>query len=323
MTLPLADDELLATLAAALEPAQIHPSPLEFEQLRRALDIATMPDNEVHDTRRTVTSLRRLRHPVAAVVAVAVLTTGGAAAAVSTNTLPGPLRNIAFSVGLPVTSPALEQVDGDLAALRAALKLGDAAAIRSDASTLRRDLAALGSGDRVTAGAGATLLLTQAGAWMSAHPPRSAPVSSDGSGAGTDEHAAGSEGTTGGDGSDSGESDTNGTNTEAGGDDNSSNGATASGSTSGDTSDGGSGGDGGTTSGATSGTTQVPVTEGGGGTDGTGDGGSSTSDGGGSSSDGGGTSTSGGGGSPNSGSGSSSSVDQSQPSQPSDSGSGD
>ena len=161
MSLLPTDGDLLEMVAGALAPAPIRPTPADYEQLRRAL-ASSVPSPELQLTPRKVSSLRRLPHPVAAMVAVAVLTTGGAAAAVSTNTLPGPLRNFAFAVGLPVTSPALEQVDGDLASLRAALTLGDETAIRTDAATLRRDLEALGPADRVTASAGANLLLTRA-----------------------------------------------------------------------------------------------------------------------------------------------------------------
>jgi hypothetical protein len=317
MNAPLTDGELLDLLADALDPAPIHPTPAEHEQLRRALATVSAA-GEHQQAPRKVNSLRRLPHPVAAVAVVVALTTGGAAAAVETNTLPGPLRNIAVAVGLPVTSPALEQVDSDLAALRAALNLGDASAIRADAATLSHDLDTLSPDDRVTVDGGANLLLTQADGWLSAHPSDSGPAKSGGSRQGTDDHVGGGDGraVTGGD---SGGGDTNGrggdgsetqepsTNTSSGGDD-SSGGTSGSGPGPGNTSgEGSQDGDGSSASGTTPVTGQTPVTDGGGGSGGgQGDGGSSGTDGGSSSSDGGPSSMSGGPGSTLSGSGSTS-----------------
>ena len=81
-------------------------------------------------------TLHRLRHPVAAAAAVAVLATGGvAAAAVATDHLPGPTRAVAYDLGLPVTSPALvTAARGTLAELQSALAAGDPGTIRSAAA---------------------------------------------------------------------------------------------------------------------------------------------------------------------------------------------
>ena len=194
MNTPLTDGELLDLLADALDPAPIRPTPAEYEQLREALATLPPPEAERRQTPRKVTSLRRLPHPVAAVVMVATLTTGGAAAAVGTNTLPDPLRSLAFAVGLPVTSPAGEKVDNDLAALRAALNLGDAIAIRADAAALSRDLDGLSPDDRVTFDGGANLLLAQAAVWLSTHPSVSDPIGSGVRHQGTDDRVDGAGG---------------------------------------------------------------------------------------------------------------------------------
>ena len=325
MNTPLTDGELLDLLADALDPAPIRPTPAEYEQLRKALATVPPPEAERRQTPRKVTSLRRLPHPVAAVVMVATLTTGGAAAAVGTNTLPDPLRSIAFAVGLPVTSPADERIDNDLAALRATLNLGDAMAIRADAAALSRDLDALSPDDRVTVDGGANLLLAQAAVWLNAHPSVSDPIGSggrhqgntDGRVDGGDGRAVTKRGSEGGptgrrgdDGSGTQEPPSNRANTsnaQSGGND-SSTGTPGSRSGPGSTGgDGRQGGDGNSPSGTTPATGQKPGTDdGGGGSRGSGPGGSDSSGsaGGSSSSDGGASSTSGGPGSPPAGSGS-------------------
>ncbi len=168
MTTPIADDELLDLLAVVIVPASVRPTAAEHEQLRRAL--ATQSEEaERREPLHRVVRFGRLPHPVAAAIVVAALTTGGAAAAVKTNSLPGPLRSIASDVGIPMTSPALEHVDNDLNALRAALQLGDANGIKTDAATLSRDVDTLNADDRITVDGEVNVLLAQAGGWLAAH----------------------------------------------------------------------------------------------------------------------------------------------------------
>jgi hypothetical protein len=311
MNTPLTDVELLDLLADALDPAPIRPTPAEHEQLRQALATAPPPEAERQRTPRKETSLRRLPHPVAAAVIVATLTTGGTAAAVETNTLPGPLRSIAFAVGLPVTSPADQEVDNDLAALRGALNLGDATAIRADAAALSRDVDGLSPDDRVTVDGETNLLLAQADVWLTAHPSVSDQIASGGRHQGTDDRVnsgdrravtdRGSEGGPtdgrGDDGSGSQEppsitsNTSNASNAQSGGNDFSS----------GTPGDGRQDGDGDSPSGTTPATGQSSgPADGGGGSQGRerGGGDSSGSEGGSSSSDGGASSSSGGPGSP-------------------------
>jgi hypothetical protein len=336
MSPPLSDTELLEMLAGALAPAPVVPTPAEREQLRRVL-ASDLPSFELDVlSPRKVIPLRRLRRPIVAAVAAAVLTTGGAAAAVESNTLPGPLRNIAVAVGLPVTSPTLEQVDNDLAALRAALSVGDVAAIRADVAMLRRDLDALGPADRATAAVGANLLLAQADGWLTAHPSASEPAASGQSATPTDEDGGASEGHAGGigtggtnetDGVESakGSPHTNAQDQETGGDDASGT-STNPGPPSGGTSGGGPGsGVGDTGSGAAPATGQSTVNPDGdqrSSGEGSGGGGSSITNSGGSSSDGSPSSTSGGGVSSLSGDGSTSSANASISSGSGDGGGG-
>ena len=120
MTLTFDDDILLAVLGDALTPEPVEPGAPELAALHRALEIRpadTDDDDGVQlapvipmftPSPRSVmwSRIHRLRHPVAAAVAVGILATSGVAAAgVATDRLPGPTRNVAYALGLPVTSP--------------------------------------------------------------------------------------------------------------------------------------------------------------------------------------------------------------------------
>ena len=170
MTLLMDDDPILAALAVALAPEPAEPSAEAMAVLHQALDALTR-DNEdpvivsfVPPPRRsTSTAVRRLRHPVAAVLAVAVLATSGVAAAgVATDHLPGPTRNVAYAIGLPVTSPSLEAAQGTLAVLSSALADHEATRIRASAAQLRTELAGLSPSDRARIQSEADLLLARA-----------------------------------------------------------------------------------------------------------------------------------------------------------------
>ena len=93
---------------------------------------------------------------------------GGAVAA---NTLPGPLRSVAYDAGLPVSSPALVAAEEAESALQGALQGAhqgalpskDRSAIVSDVAVLRRRLSVLDASDRATADPRAQRLLSEAG----------------------------------------------------------------------------------------------------------------------------------------------------------------
>ena len=63
---------------------------------------------------------------------------------------PGPARSVAYALGLPVTSPALESAESSLDQLQSALSRGDVAATRQWAAVLRGQLAGLTPTDRGT-----------------------------------------------------------------------------------------------------------------------------------------------------------------------------
>jgi len=156
------DDRLLDVLRSSLAPSAVRPGPTELSAFRSVLahrfDAPSAADGSAgvvamegarRSGRSRSTGLRRVRHPVTALVAAAVLATGGvAAAAVATDTLPGPARRIAVAIGLPVSSPALEATRGAMGDLRHALDRHDTAAIRAGADAVRTDLAALTPSDR-------------------------------------------------------------------------------------------------------------------------------------------------------------------------------
>ena len=183
MTDLLDDTMLLAALGEVLAPEPAAPGAEAMAALHRALDdraaaavaVATARDGLAPVIPLTPTSrwaqrggaLHRLRHPVAAAVAVAVLaTSGAAAAAVATDHLPGPTRAVAFDLGLPVSSPALTTARGTLAQLDAGVAAGDPARIRATADLLRTELAALSPSDRATIQASAAVALARSDAFL-------------------------------------------------------------------------------------------------------------------------------------------------------------
>ena len=176
------DDTLMEVLGEVLAPEPVGPGPEVFAALHQALatragvvDDATdqgalaavlpfAPPSAV-PTRRSATwaGLHRLRHPVAAAVAVGVLATSGVAAAgVATDHLPGPTRSVAFALGLPVTSPALEAARGTVDQLSVALAARDVTQVQASVARLRSQLDGLTPGDRAQIDASAGVLLTQA-----------------------------------------------------------------------------------------------------------------------------------------------------------------
>jgi hypothetical protein len=177
VTLTFDDDILLAALGEALAPEVVEPGFDELAALHRALETWPADTDDNDDVRlapvipmfvpsnRSVTWARihRLRHPVAAAVAVGILATSGVAAAgVATDRLPGPARNVAYALGLPVTSPALESASGTMVRLGAALADHDAVQVRASATLLHTQMAGLSATDLTQIQTPATDLLVQA-----------------------------------------------------------------------------------------------------------------------------------------------------------------
>lgn len=185
----LDDDALLATLGAALAPEPSSPTAGQMAALHAALDArsglisAAVPDavivplgTSAGATGSRTARIHRLRHPVAVLVGVAVLATSGVAAAgVATDTMPGPVRHVAYSIGLPVTSPALESARATLGALEAALQGHDRAAVVASAALLRTQLAALSDADRAQIDPAAGHLLASADAFLEGDAASGAP----------------------------------------------------------------------------------------------------------------------------------------------------
>ena len=185
----LDDDALLATLGAALAPEPSSPTAGQMAALHAALDArsglisAAVPDavivplgTSAGATGSRTARIHRLRHPVAVLVGVAVLATSGVAAAgVATDTMPGPARHVAYSIGLPVTSPALESARATLGALEAALQGHDRAAVVASAALLRTQLAALSDADRAQIDPAAGHLLASADAFLEGDAASGAP----------------------------------------------------------------------------------------------------------------------------------------------------
>jgi hypothetical protein len=198
MTSLFDDDTLLVALGAALEPEHVEPGPQALAALDRALAARAVaatdhglaivvPIAPPAPRSPTWTGLHRLRHPVAAAVAVAVLATGGVAAAgVATDRLPGPTRTVAYDLGLPVTSPALEGTRGTMDRLRQALTDHDVARVNASAVLLRTELAGLSPSDRAQVEPSAAELLAQADTFLRVAAAFGFPVGTpDGSGPGT------------------------------------------------------------------------------------------------------------------------------------------
>jgi len=134
------DDAILALLGETLEPGERAVDPGALSRLHATLEGVKQ---ETKPTRRR----KRLgiRHPVAVALGGLVLSFSGvAAAAVGTDTLPGPTRNIAYNVGLPVTSPALYQTRGTLAQIQGEPVGPDG---RRIGKQLQRELGGLTPGD--------------------------------------------------------------------------------------------------------------------------------------------------------------------------------
>ncbi len=296
----LDDETLLAALGEALAPEPAAPGVDDIDALHRALAerasagdagdsaAAVVPIASAGGWGQRGGPLHRLRHPVAVAAAVAVLATGGvAAAAVATDHLPGPTRTVAYALGLPVTSPGLRAADGTLAALQSALAGSDVHQIRDLDDLLRRQIAGLSPSDRSTIEVRAADAMNRADALLAP-----SPSSSGGSPGAPDPASSATSGTSaGGHGSGSGSSGRSG-----GGSSGSSGGGSGSNSTPGGPGPSGSSGGGANSGGPTA--TTVPRTDdgssGSSGSDGGNSGDGSDDGSGGSSDDGPGTTTPGG-----------------------------
>ncbi len=197
------DDVLLSTLGAALAPEPTSPNADQMAALHSALDARSglasvaVPDAVIvpfHASGRSTGTrsarIHRLRHPVAVLVGVAVLATSGVAAAgVATDTMPAPARHVAYSIGLPVTSPALESARSTMHALDLALQGHDRAAIVASSALLKREIAALSASDRSLVEPAAGRLLASADSFLDEDATIDSPATSIPPTTGTGTHA--------------------------------------------------------------------------------------------------------------------------------------
>lgn len=158
------DDELLALLKDAYPTTPVQPDDLARQRL---LDALTLDNVVALDTSSSLARRRRLRGTRVSALTlstIGVLGLGGvAAAAVATNTLPGPTRAIAYDLGLPVTSPALYQARQQLSEVNNATTKHDASVAHQLAKGLIHDLQLLNQGDLSQIRTPAQKTLTQLG----------------------------------------------------------------------------------------------------------------------------------------------------------------
>ncbi len=166
MTTKRTDDELLAQLAEGLRAGAPGPDDAAWAGLDAALAELAAPPVVAPIAVRGRRGRRNVS--VLALSVAAALTVGGAAAAaVATNTLPGPLRSIAFTLGLPVTSPALYQAQQEESRLRATLHAHLGARAHSIGETLAAHIKSLDPTDQSSIAGTADGLLREAGVEVS------------------------------------------------------------------------------------------------------------------------------------------------------------
>ena len=163
------DTELMAMLSGALAPTPATPDETTLARLHTTLtelsnesmlNIAT----RVGRTKRFAGLHSRVaRHTSLVAVATLLLTGGVATAGVATNTLPGPTRNFAYDLGLPVTSPGLYQTQINLERLKKSIDHHNHVAEVRWGRLLQQELKNLDVGDLAQIRVPALSLLSEAG----------------------------------------------------------------------------------------------------------------------------------------------------------------
>ncbi len=163
----ITDDELMTRLRNALAAPSAAPDERTMMGLTRELATLTSARGERGTRVGTLSSLRRMagRHvsTFSVFIAASLLAGSVAAAAVATDTLPGPTRNIAWDLGFPVTSPALYQARQMESHLKVSLRSRDRQSATSLGRTFARDLKRLSAGDLSQIQGTANQLLQKAG----------------------------------------------------------------------------------------------------------------------------------------------------------------
>jgi hypothetical protein len=171
----LTDVELLSLLEASISPALVRPDEISLAQLHATLaglEAGTEVTSITHSVRDSgsdraghVARRRRTRRSSIVVVSAIsfALTAGVAAAAVVTNTLPGPTRAFAYDLGLPVTSPSLFRADQSATQLHQAIIANNRPEERALAQKLIGELKKLNFNDLTQIRARADKLLVDVG----------------------------------------------------------------------------------------------------------------------------------------------------------------
>ena len=147
------DDELLSLLSEAMSPTPAQPDPTTLARLHSTLaglsaEVGVLGNGRARRPRRLTGLHGRLARRASVIAAAMVLITGGVAtAAVATDTLPGPTRNLAYDMGLPVTSPGLFQARATLLQLKTSIDQRNRGAEVHWGKTLQRDLTDLNDTD--------------------------------------------------------------------------------------------------------------------------------------------------------------------------------
>ena len=169
------DDELLAMLRSAMSAPPATPDDVTLGRLHTTL--AGLPGAQGPTLSRArprgfIALRRRVANHATAylIAAVSILATGGvAAAAVATDNLPGPIRNIAYDIGLPVTSPIMFQTQQNLAQLGQLIKNGEHHRARRLGEQVVQDLKGLDPSELSQVRDTAKSLLSEAGVDLPEH----------------------------------------------------------------------------------------------------------------------------------------------------------
>jgi hypothetical protein len=170
------DLELFSQLRDALDTPPVRPDAASLARLHATLaelelecapvSITTPVRHRTATPRSSAIRRRRVAGRSSILVAGAVaaaLTAGVAAAAVATNTLPGPTRAFAYDVGLPVTSPSLYHAQQTETQLRHALRNHDGSQSRRLGQQLIGEMETLNYSDLSQIRASADTLLVEVG----------------------------------------------------------------------------------------------------------------------------------------------------------------
>lgn len=158
------NDEILALLKEIFPTPPVRPDESARKHLRDALAHDNLVPMVASQSRDAPLRRRFGSHASALTLStIGVLIFGGAAAAVATNTLPGPTRALAYDLGLPVTSPALYQARQQLHRLDAAIAHHQTNVVLPLGRSLLHDLVLLNRADLSQIRTPAQKALTQTG----------------------------------------------------------------------------------------------------------------------------------------------------------------